>query len=160
MVWVPGQDRQSAINLLGHEDAHDLVGQRELAEGDKEVGATPDRLVQSVRAADDKGDRRTTIPPGPEALGEIRTGQRSRAFVERDELRPLGAGQEQSRFRGDPLGCRTGTGFRYLDNLDGSEAGASADAVSTEAVAIDEVALGPVFQPTDREKLPPHESTG
>src|SRR5215204_1655328 len=52
MVGMAGENGQTAVDLLEHDDADELVRQRQRAEGEGERGVVANRLIEPVGAAD------------------------------------------------------------------------------------------------------------
>src|SRR6185369_3564471 len=80
------QDGEAAIELFEEEGADHLVGEGHLRKSDDPVGAAAQRIGETVRAADDKGEfRRAVVPVRSDQSGKGRRGELFAQFIEQDQ---------------------------------------------------------------------------
>ena len=75
-----------AIQLLGKQHARKTMRQRELRQGQREVGAPPHGVGHAVRTADDETEIAPVRLPGRQACSKRGAVERSPAFVEQHDL--------------------------------------------------------------------------
>src|SRR5690606_27507521 len=79
MIGMTGEDRDSAVELFGQEDTHELVRPGELSEAERGVGALVERGVEPVGAAD--GDHQVTLAAIAKARDQIGKAGRIERFA-------------------------------------------------------------------------------
>ena len=98
MIRLAAQDAEPAIDLLEHEQAHEAVRDRQLAERDEAARAGAQRVGVAVGAADRERDGSATAVLGfgaEDVAREGQAGERVAALVERVEVGAVGEGGEQ-----------------------------------------------------------------
>jgi len=69
---VAGEDGEGAVDLLGEDEAGEVVGQGDEAEGEQEVGAGAGQRGPAVGRADGEDDAlRAGIAEADEVFGEV-----------------------------------------------------------------------------------------
>lgn len=111
---MAGEDGEGAVDLLGQDDACQLVGEGDAAEGEQKVGASASHVGPSVGGADGEDEMlRPGVAKMADGLGELFGGELLTSAIEKDEVdgRPAGLaidpgeecgfGIEELRLRGD-----------------------------------------------------------
>lgn len=102
-----GADLLGAVDLLDEDEADELMGEYERAEGEREVGAGFEFGADAVSAADDEGGGFGRGEVAGEEVGELRRGELFAGFVEEDDEVGRGKfGEDLGGFGLDWVGVR------------------------------------------------------
>ena len=85
---MAGENGESAVELLGEDDAGELMGQGDASEGEEKVGALARGGRPAVRGADGQDEMlRAAIAESAETFGELRGSELAALGVEEDGVR-------------------------------------------------------------------------
>ena len=128
VVGVVGEDSGGSVELFGEDDAGQLVGEGEAAEGEEQVGAIEGGWGPTVGGAYGEDEALGSfVPPATDAGGELFRGELLAPAVEED-----GVGTDATGLVVEP-GEEGGFGVEDL-RVAGNGAGGAGDVVGEEAV--------------------------